>query len=259
MADNSSSVVLPIMIREVNYRASLGWAARSMAFLCVFLGALAILVLRVPDPSAARRTPRSLIDPTALRDWPFVLFVFGCFTVFLGMYTPFVHIQAYALRESITSPSFALYILAILNSSSILGRVLPSLVAQHIGSMNMIICTCIALAVTSFCLTTTGSSLARLLSAAIAYGFFTGTFFALQPTIFWRLSADPRMVGTRFGMAFVVLSIALLFGPPISGALLDHKGYNAAWIWCGVTILAGGGLILTSRIKKAGLDVKRAI
>lgn len=247
------------MIREINYSAGLGWATRAMAFLCLFLGIIANLVLRVPDPSAARRPPRSLIDPTALRDWPFVLFVFGCFVVFLGLYTPFVHIQTYARRESITSPSLALYILAILNSSSIFGRILPSLVAQHIGPMNMIICTSIALSVTSFCLTTTGTSLARLLVAAIVYGFFTGTFFALQPTIFWRLSADPRTVGTRFGMAFVVMSVALLFGPPIAGALLDNEGYDAAWVWAGAVILAGGGLILTSRVKKAGLDLKHAI
>lgn len=248
------------MIREINYTAGLHWAIRAMAFLSLFLGTLAILVLRVPDASAAaRRPPRSLIDPTALRDWPFVLFVLGCFIVFLGLYTPFVHMQTYALHESITSPSLALYILAILNASSIFGRVLPSLVAQHVGSMNMIIGTCIALATTSFCLTTTGTSLARLLAAAIVYGFFTGTFFALQPTIFWRLSVDPLTVGTRFGMAFVVLSVALLFGPPISGALLDNTGYDAAWIWSGATILAGGGLILASRIKKAGLDLRHAI
>lgn len=230
-----------------------------MDFLSLFLLVVAIAVLRVPDPNAPRRAPRSLIDPSALKDWPFVLFVFGCFVVFLGLYTPFVHIQTYALREDIASPNLALYILAILNSSSILGRILPSLVAQHLGPMNMIICTTFILAIASFCLMTTGTSLARLITAAVAYGFFTGTFFALQPTIFARLSSDPRMIGTRFGMAFLVMSVALLFGPPISGALLGEFGYDAAWIWAGVAMLVGGMTILASRARKAGLSLKQAI
>lgn len=249
------------MLRELNARVGLPWATRAISFLSLFLLLVALLVLRLPGSSGGggRRTPRSLVDPTVFKDWPFLLFVLGCSVVFLGLYTPFVHIQTYAAREGIASPSFALYILAILNSSSILGRILPSLVAQHMGSMNMIIGTCATLSIASFCLITTGVSLARLLAAVVAYGFFTGSFFALQPTIFVRLTSDPRMIGTRFGMAFLTMSVALLFGPPISGALLDEAGYDAAWVWAGATIMAGGGLILASRVKKAGLALKQAI
>jgi hypothetical protein len=79
------------------------------------------------------------------------------------------------------------------------------------------------------------------------YGFFTGLFFALQPTVFVRITRDLRILGTRFGMAFTLLSVALLFESPISGALQDAYGYHASWAWVGATILAGAATISFAR------------
>ncbi|EEU37488.1 uncharacterized protein NECHADRAFT_51300 [Fusarium vanettenii 77-13-4] len=221
-------VLLPIMVREIHARTTLPWAVRAVALLLLVMLSFANLVLR---PRGAAKEPP------------------GCFSVFLGMYTPFVYIQPYALGLDIVSPKLALYLLAILNSSSIFGRIFPALLAQRIGPMNMIIATAVALGITSLCLMS-ATSLPRLLVTVLVHGFFTGSFFALQPTIFVRLASDPRMIGTRFGMAFSVMSFALLFGPPVAGALRKAKGYNGAWIWAGLTILVGGGLILTSRLFK---------
>lgn len=237
------------MLRELYPKIGLPWAVRALALVLLVLLGVANIVLRTRDPKSQGRKRRSFIDPTAFRDWPYLLFVGGCFVVFLGMYTPFVYIQSYALDENIVSPDLALYFLAILNASSIFGRILPSLVAQRIGSMNMIIGTTIALSITSLSLIAAKTQ-ARLIVAIVFQGFFTGTFFALQPTIFVRLSADPSKIGTRFGMAFSVMSVALLFGSPISGALRKQMGYNAAWVWAGITIFCGGMVILASRVLK---------
>lgn len=221
-----------------------------MALLLLVLLIFANLVLRPgPNSSNGPRQRRPLFDKTAFTDWPYLLFVLGCFSVFLGMYTPFVYVQTYALDREIVSQDLALYMLAILNSSSIFGRILPAFLAQSLGPMNTIIGAAITLAVTSLCLIS-ATSLPRLLVTVLAQGFFTGTFFALQPTIFVRLTGDPKRIGTRFGMAFSVMSFALLFGPPAAGALRREHGYNAAWIWAGVTIFTGGVLILTSRLCK---------
>ncbi|KAH7133563.1 FAD binding domain-containing protein [Dactylonectria macrodidyma] len=243
------SVLLPIMLRELYPRIGLPWAVRALALLLLVLLGASNIVLRARDPGSQTKKRRSLIDPTAFHDWPYLLFVAGCFVVFLGMYTPFVYIQSYALDEGIVSPNFALYFLAILNAGSIFGRILPSFLAQRIGSMNMIIGTAVILSVTSLSLLTAKTQ-ARLIVAILFHGFFTGTFFALQPTIFVRLTADPTKIGTRFGMAFSVMSVALLFGSPISGALRKQMGYGAAWVWAGMTIFCGGMIILASRVLK---------
>jgi predicted MFS family arabinose efflux permease len=237
------------MLRELYPKIGLPWAVRSLALLLLVLLGVANILLRARGTNSGAGKRRSLIDTTALRDWPYLLFVAGCFVVFLGLYTPFVYIGSYALDEDIVSSNFALYILAILNASSIFGRILPAFVAQRIGPMNMIIGTTVVLSITSICLLTAKTS-ARLMAAIVFQGFFTGTFFALQPTIFVRLATDPSKIGTRFGMAFSVMSVALLFGSPISGALRKQMGYGAAWVWAAVTILCGGGLIFIARSLK---------
>ena len=242
-------VLLPIMIREIHTQTNVEWAVRAVALLLLVLLGLANLTLRVRGVTEGKSQRRSLIDRDAFRDWPYIFFVGGCFAVFLGMYTPFVYIQTYALDHEIASPQLALYMLAILNSSSIFGRILPALLAQKVGPMNMIILTAIVLAITSLSLIA-ATTLSRLLVTILVHGFFTGTFFALQPTIFVKLTADPRKIGTRFGMAFSVMSFALLFGPPIAGALRRAKGYNAAWIWAGICIFIGSMLIAGGRLMK---------
>ncbi|CAM1507718.1 Fc.00g045660.m01.CDS01 [Cosmosporella sp. VM-42] len=246
-------VLLPIMTRELHSRVGLPWAVRTMALLLLVVLGFANIVLQARDTAPGGRKPRAFVDPTAFGDWPYLFFVGGCFAVFLGIYTPFVYIQSYALEQEIISRRLCLYMLPILNSSSILGRILPVFLAQRVGPMNMIILTSLMLGVTSLSLIA-ATTLPRLLTTVLFHGFFTGTFFALQPTIFVRLTEDPQKIGTRLGMAFSGMSIALLFGPPISGALRREKGYDAAWIWAGLCIVAGGLFITTARIwKRNGL------
>jgi MFS family permease len=64
------------------------------------------------------------------------------------------------------------------------------------------------------------------------------------------LTSNPKSIGTRFGMAFSVMSFALLFGPPCGGALRGVFGYGGAWAWAGITIFVGGLIILCSRFLK---------
>ncbi|KAF5977942.1 riboflavin transporter MCH5 [Fusarium coicis] len=242
-------VLLPIMVRELNAQKSLPWATRAMALLLLVLLAFSNLVLRSGPNASGPSQRRQLLDKTAFTDWPYALFVAGCFSVFLGMYTPFVYVQSYALGNKIASADLAGNLLAILNSSSIFGRIVPAFLAQSLGPMNTIISAAVLLATTSLCLIS-ATTTPRLLVTVISQGFFTGSFFALQPTIFVRLTSDPRRIGTRFGMAFSVMSVALLFGPPVGGALRRSLGYTAAWVWAGLTVFVGGILILCSRLLK---------
>ncbi len=195
-----------------------------------------------------------MVDRASLTDWPYVVFVAGCTTVFLGIYTPFFYVQSYAINSGIASQDTAFYLVAAMNLSSIVGRIIPAFFAQRLGPMNMIIAT-------SLCLAATGIGLigARevisVFTVAIVYGFLTGTFFALQPTIYVRLTGDMRVMGTRLGMAFLVQSIGLLFGSPISGALQREYGYWSSWTWAGVTVATGGVIIGASKMLKSEMKL----
>lgn len=236
------------MVRNLLKSVGFGWMVRAIALVQLVLLGTANLVLRVPQPPKQRRR---LIDVASLTDWPYMCFVFGCFVVFLGMYTPFYFVQSFAIKFGIASEGVTWYLVAAMNIGSIPGRIIPTLLVQRTGPLNLMIGTSVALA--SCGLGFLGAStIAEVYVVATIYGFFSGSFFALQPTIFVRLTANMAVLGTRFGIAFTILSVALLFGTPISGALQGVGGYDASWIWAGATAFAGGMVIWGSRVLKAG-------
>ena len=246
------------MLRQLESSVGLGWAIRAVTLVIGVLLFSANLVLRPRGPAAVKRAPRSLIDVDVIKDVPFCVFTIGVGFVFLGMYTPFIYIQSYAMRTRITDSDLGFYILAILNSSSIVGRIIPSLIANKVGSMNMFMITITVLTITAYSLIVS-HTLARLMVAAVIYGFFAGTFFACMPTIAIRLIGDPKVTGTRMGMAFAVLSFPCLFGAPISGVILDATGtFDDVWIWSGTMLLVGGSIYSVARVLKGGFTLKGA-
>ena len=85
--------------------------------------------------------------------------------------------------------------------------------------------------------------------------FFTGSFVSLPPTIVFTLSPSLSVYGTRNGMLFLPISLGLLIGNPIAGAIL-RSGWRNVEAFCGVAIVVSGGLLIATRIAKTGLAVK---
>lgn len=77
------------------------------------------------------------------------------------------------------------------------------------------------------------------------YGFFSGSFVSLPPTIVVYLSADARdKIGTRMGQSFAIVSIGLLVGTPIGGEIQEHSGFDYLWVF-GACLLFGSAALLT--------------
>jgi hypothetical protein len=71
---------------------------------------------------------RSLLDLRAFLIPAYSLQVAGFFLGFMGLYMPFFYAQVYAIQEHITNESLAFYLLAVMNSTSVFGRIVPNLV-----------------------------------------------------------------------------------------------------------------------------------
>ncbi|KKA28492.1 hypothetical protein TD95_003222 [Thielaviopsis punctulata] len=236
-------LVIPALFRAIQPDVGFRNAVLIIGLMNMTTLAVTLFVLATPKTVKARR---AFIDKSAFTDVPYLCFLFACFMVFLGMYTPFTYVQSFSHDEHLANGKLGMYLLSILNGASIVGRIVPNFFSNRIGPMNMQIGATLVLAIAAFCLTAV-NSLSSLLVVVIIYGFASGTFFAIQPTIYTRLVADKKYLGTRFGMAFSVMSFALLFGPPIAGALMRMSDYNAAWVWTGSVVSAGAGLIVVSR------------
>jgi predicted MFS family arabinose efflux permease len=71
------------------------------------------------------------------------------------------------------------------------------------------------------------------------------------------LTKDLRDLGTRLGQMFAVLSIALLVGTPIGGAILSGSGsYTGVQVFCGATIALCSIITLCIRLRRSGFTFK---
>jgi predicted MFS family arabinose efflux permease len=90
------------------------------------------------------------------------------------------------------------------------------------------------------------------------YGFFSGSFVSLPPTIVVNLSKDSRdKIGTRLGQSFAIVAFGVLTGTPIGGAVLNHGGYNALWTFGGCMLIASAVLLIAARVSWAGFGVMK--
>ena len=123
------------------------------------------------------------------------------------------------MRKEIVGESMAFYLLPILNAASTFGRLVPNFLADYWGPFNVLIITASVTTLLAFFWIAIDSSAGIIVLAAL-YGFFSGGFISLPPVVITILTRDLRDLGTRLGMFFAVISMGLLIGTPIGGALL---------------------------------------
>lgn len=241
-------VIYPIIFHRLQPTIGFPWATRVIGFIALFGLGISNLVLRVRTVPDSRR---KLVDLAAFKEPAYALFVFGNFLGFMGLYVVFFYIQSFAIETRITDEDMGFYLLSILNTGSVFGRIIPNLIADHTGPMNMIIPCAFISGVLALCLIAV-RSLAPTIVICALYGFFSGSFVSLPPTILVHLTANRAMIGTRMGMCFTIVSIGLLIGTPISGQILNATGFPQTWTYGGVLVIAGSIVIGASRVAKSG-------
>jgi len=243
-----SGVIYPIIFHRLQPRLGFAWATRIIAFIMLgTLGvSLAVMKQRILPPAK-----RKLWDTHALKEKPFVLFTLGMFFGFMGLYIPFFYVQSYAMDEANMSVNLAFYMLSILNASSIFGRIIPNFIADKVGPLNVLIPATIVTAVLAFGWIGIHST-ASLAVFSVLYGFTSGCFVSVPPTVLVTLSPNPAMIGTRMGMNFALCGLGLLVGTPVAGQLVKDSGFEAAAAFCGALVAVAAVCFVGSRSAKAG-------
>jgi MFS family permease len=191
------------------------------------------------------------MDLPAFKEPAYDFFVIGGLLTFISLNIPFFYIQSYGQEKGIPADGMAFYLLSIITTGSVFGRIFPNLFANQVGPFNIIsLCTvvCGALMFSLVDLT----SLAGMVVVSLLYGFFSGAFVSLPPTCFVHLSPDRSLIGTRMGMGYAVMTIGNLIGTPVAGAILQSKGFNSMWIFGAIMSIAGGLTMMVSRNIQGG-------
>ncbi|KAJ5035093.1 uncharacterized protein L3040_008354 [Drepanopeziza brunnea f. sp. 'multigermtubi'] len=241
-------VIHPIVFHELQPRIGFRWATRVIAFIMLATLTIPLAVMRAKVFPSTRRP---LFDFQVLRNIPYILFTIGEFFGFMGLYVPFYYITTYSTEKKIAGPNLSFYLLTLINTGSILGRIVPNFFADLTGPLN--ICTPFVLlcGLIAFCWPSI-ASLGQAVTFCLAYGFFSGTFVSITGPSIATLSTDLGLVGTHMGMSFAFASLGLLVGNPVAGVLLRGRGWLGPAMFCGATNLLAGLFILGARLAKTG-------
>ncbi|KAF2426260.1 MFS general substrate transporter [Tothia fuscella] len=244
-------VLYPIVLHKLIPQVGFGWAVRIIGFIALATLLIPNLCMKVRVLPAAKRP---LIDWTAFRSWDFMLFCVGGFVGFMGLYTIFFFSQLYAIQEHITDQNTAFYLLSILNAASVFGRILPNFIADRTGALNIIVPCAAMSGVLIFCMLAV-TNVAGIVIVILFFGFFSGTFVSLPPTIIVQMTANRGLIGTRLGMCFFIVSFGVLIGSPIAGAILDARGFTSVWIFGGTLTVAGAAIMFGARVAFKGWNL----
>lgn len=128
--------------------------------------------------SPARR--RKLFDWTAFREPSYNAYLVGGLFTMLGLQAPYSYGSLYAIETGVTSSQLGFHVVTVMNAGSVLGRLIPPLMALRTGVFNTFIVSYIAAAIACFSFTVARSS-GSILAVAALYGFFSGAVVALSP------------------------------------------------------------------------------
>lgn len=113
----------------------------------------------------------------------------GGLLVYICLNIPFYYIQSYTIDHRIADPGLGFYMLPVITTGSVFGRILPNIFANIIGPFNIVFSCTVICGILMFALINL-SSLGGVIVIALLYGFFSGAFVSLPPTCFVKLSPD---------------------------------------------------------------------
>ncbi|KAH6891039.1 major facilitator superfamily domain-containing protein [Thelonectria olida] len=244
-------VILPIMMDKMIKSVGFPWMMRTMAFMFLFL--LTIACLTVHSRLPPRPRPFVFMEyVVSLEDPRMSVTIAGFFLFMWGMFLPFNYVILQAEAAGV-SQTLVPYLLPILNAVSIFGRIIPGLIADKLGRYNVMIFIMFVSAIFCLAVWIPVDTTAGILVFAIIFGFSSGGYISLAPTLIAQIS-DIRQIGTRVGTAFAIQSFGALTGSPIGGAIVRRQNgdYLGLQLFCGCTMMAGVFVILAARYIQVG-------
>jgi MFS family permease len=238
-------VVFPIALSKMLNSSTLGfgWSVRVMAFLVTPLLAFSCFAV------TARLPPRktTFFIGKAFTEARFVMLIVSGFCCFIGMFVPLFFIPTYAIYRGV-EPTLASYMLAIVNAASTFGRIIPGVLADKFGKLNVFAIGGVLTGVVGLCLNTVVST-PGLVVYSIAFGFTSGTIISGSSAALSICTEDLQSLGTYMGMGMALAATASLVGPPVSGVMLEkYHGFLEATLFSGIICLAGGFLVFATKL-----------
>lgn len=214
------AVIFPVMFRQLQPKIGFPWAVRCIAFVSLLMGIAACTIL-CRRPGQKTRA-RSLVDWTAFREPPYMMFSVSLTCVMLAYYVPIFYVASYGRVVVHTTTSLSFYMVAIVNGSSVIGRVVPYLLVAYVKPISILVFSVTASAIAMFTWIAV-SSVPGFIVWACYWGTLSGVLVTAPTSIVAHpvFCPRPNYMGTRLGMMWGISSFGALAGTPIAGALVN--------------------------------------
>lgn len=255
MGSGLGSTAYPIMFQALRSKIGFAWTVRLLGFISFAFCIFAIIVTRprykktvaASEGLAKARSIRSIIQDAGLGEKRYIVYVIAVFFNNVAFFEPLYYIESYAIYHGMKGMAVTGYLLAILNGSSILGRLAPSAMAGSLGAVNTFIAIYFLSAVSVF-YWISATNAAGNIAFAVLYGFFSGGVVAFQPVVLTTITDDLAYLGTRLGALAIMKGLGSLAGPPIAGAILQASGeYLGVQLFTGFAILVSVAFAIALR------------
>lgn len=216
-----------------------------MGFIALFFAIVSIATIRTKFKELPSR--RNFFQLDAFRQMPFTVYIIGSFFAFMAVYIPFFYIETYSLANGIPTSTATAYLVVFINAGSALGRIVLSGLASKYGFLNIFMMTAIVSTILIFAWIGVHNAVGLVVFAWL-YGIFAGALLGLVSMACLPLMPDLRQIGTWLGQGLVVLSMGVLIGTPISGAISrSDSGFLGLQIFCGVVFLVASIILVVAR------------
>ncbi|KAI8631514.1 major facilitator superfamily domain-containing protein [Xylariaceae sp. FL1651] len=239
-------IIFTFMLRELVPSIGFPWAVRAVALVNLVVAATALaILLPYRPPQAAHR--RALLDLSALREPPFLLFALALLLNYVAFYIPPFYIPTYATAALSQSRDFAFESLVFVSVGSLTGRTLPMLAATRLGSVQVYLAATVSAAVVLFSWMAV-YNVGGFVTFCVLYGLVSGVLVAAPSAAMSHPVLSPTMsvIGTRLGMGWMFGAVGVLIGAPIAGTLVDvspgHVDFRPAQGFAGAVV--GGASFL---------------
>lgn len=264
-------LAMPLILRHAFKVYNYVWAIRIIAFFCLALLLIACVlvkarIFRVKPPKSDTKPLMAENLKKVMRivkkhsDKTFIFTAIGSFCLELGLVLFLTYFVTYAMAQGY-SESTGYLLLTTWNTTSIVGRLIPSLGSDFIGKFNVnILMTfaynlCIFIILLGF-----GYDLSALYAFAGIGGFFSGSILGMIPACLAQITKVSEF-GERYGILNFVISFGNLVGIPIGAAVIDDgsvKNYNYLIVLIGCLSTLGTLFFYVARFSMVGfkLNVK---
>lgn len=251
--------VYSIMAQKLVGEVGFGWSTRIIAFVQLALSAITFIDIKRILPPTKRK---AFVAIECFTEPATMLYCFGNVFGFLSLYNAYVYFESYAVDTDVSAgrPIHTVYnyTTALVNAGSVLGRIVPSLIATKVGPFNVLIAAETCSMIVAFCWIK-ADTVRGIVPVAVIYGLVSGPLMALPGSVVAALTKDFNRLGIRLSFAISFMAFGLVLGPPLAGIIEREYGWFWLKMYTGLSWLGCLACHTSARVLLGGFKLNKTV